>query len=109
MVEVKHDGDVALGAEGKQVLHREAYEPVIILHSQSGLAVGAQALKASGKAVKCAELVAVHTPNVDVDLVPVAWLEAHQVQSLHRHARLQCLAFIHLYQLMETENETLWH
>ena len=86
MVEVKHNGDVALGAEGKQVLHSEANGPVIILHCQSGLAVVTQALKAEGKPVQSAELVTVHTPNMDVDLVPMAWLEPHQVQGLHKHA-----------------------
>ena len=77
VVEVKDNGDTALETERQQVLHREARYPVIILHSQPGFAVVTQAVKARSKAVQCGELVAVHSPNVNVNLVPVAWLEPH--------------------------------
>jgi len=79
VVEVKNDGDIALETERQQVLHRESTDPVIILHSQPGFAVVTQASKAHSKAVQCGKLVAIHSPDVDVDLVPVTWLEPHQI------------------------------
>ncbi len=79
VVEVKDDGNIALETERQQVLHRESTDPVIILHSQPGFAVVTQASKAHSKAVQCGKLVTINSPNVNVDLVPVTWLEAHQI------------------------------
>jgi len=79
VVEVKDDGNIALETERQQVLHRESRDPVIILHSQPGFAVVTQASKAHSKAVQCGKLVTINSPNVNVDLVPVTWLEAHQI------------------------------
>jgi hypothetical protein len=79
MVEVKDDGDIALETERQQVLHRESRDPVIILNSQPGFAVVTQAFKAHSKAVQCGKLVTIHPPNVNVDLVPVTWLEPHHI------------------------------
>ena len=44
VVEVKDDGNVALPAEGQQVLHSKGTAPIIILQGQARLAVGAQPL-----------------------------------------------------------------
>ncbi len=79
VVEVKNDGNIALETERQQVLHRKSTDPVIILHGQPGFAAVTQASKAHSKAVQCGELVAINSPNVDVDLVPVTWLKPHQV------------------------------
>jgi len=79
VVEVKNDGDIALETERQQVLHRESTDPVIILHSQPGFAVVTQASKAHSKTVQSGKLVAINSPNVDVDLVPVTWLKPHQI------------------------------
>ena len=85
MVEVKHDGDVAALAEGQQVPHRKGVAYVIILQCQARLAIVAQLSKVLRKPIQRAELVAIHTTDVDVDLVPVAGFVPHQVQNLQKH------------------------
>ena len=82
MVEVKDYGNVALPAEGQQVLHSKGAAPIIILQGQARLAIVAQPLIVLCKPVQCGQFVAVHASYVNVDLVPVAGLKTHQVQNL---------------------------
>ena len=83
MVEVKDYGNVALLAEGQQILHSKGARPIIILQSQTCFAIGTQPFVVLCKPIKRGQLVAIHASYVDVDLVPMAGLEAHQVHDLH--------------------------